>query len=91
MNSTAARVRWASPSVLDRNGRIRSYIISLSSLFDGTTRNDSTHCTEIDITGLAPYHSYSYRVAAFTNAIGPFSDITELKTLQDGLLTFYYT
>ncbi len=85
VESTSIKLTWISPSDKHTNGKIRLYIINLVHLFDNSAVNYSTNATEIGISGLTPYHLYNLRVAAFTTALGPFSNVTELETSQDGL------
>ena len=40
--------------------------------------------TNYTIEGLEPYNSYAFQLAAFTIALGPYSDATVIDTLEDG-------
>ena len=64
---------WSPPPLEHQNGIIISYRINLTS--HGATQHYTSTDTNINITGLAPYSSYSLAIAAENSAgVGPYNE-----------------
>ena len=88
--STSILLSWDPPPVEDQNGLIRSYSISVTRLSTGYQwyLNSNSSYTNVTIEGLEPYNSYAFQLAAYTIAIGPYSDAIVIDTLEDGQYNF---
>ena len=73
-------VRWQSPSILLRNGPIKGFIV----YWNGS--DVSTTSVQHRFTGLDPYTTYSFSVAARNSAgVGPRSLSVSERTEQAGM------
>ena len=89
-----ATLQWRIPSVSGRNGIITSYEIhwrsantQTSPIIYNVSQPNFTHPEQIPrkIQGLAPYTTYTWRVAAVNlNGRGPFSAWDNFTTEEDG-------
>ena len=84
VTSTSIILVWQPPPLESQNGIIRSYEIVLVETQTVTTSVYSTTETTITISSLHPYYVYEYRVAAVTDATGPYSDPLSVQTLPAG-------
>ena len=86
INSTSRSfyISWSSPPFENRNGIIRSFDIILIEENTGKVTEVSTQKTAELFENLHPYYNYSFKIAAITIAVGPFSQIQTVLTLEDG-------
>ena len=77
---------WDPPSTLQRNGIITSYQVRVIVAESGRQFEHTVETTYYIVTAsITPYTTYNLAVAARTvNGTGPFSNITTVRTLQDG-------
>ena len=82
-------VTWQPPPLIDQNGPVTSYDISFMNNADGGTRNVTVAGTEITLTDLIPFASYSVQVAASnTNGTGVYSiSLSQLSGEDSKFLT----
>ncbi len=82
-------VSWEPPPRRDRNGVITSYRLNFTSdeeFANGGSRDVNTPDTMMVVQGLEEFVKYDFVVAALTSVgIGPYSDITNATTFQDGM------
>ena len=83
-------VSWMPPLKKRQNGIIQYYVLLLveSNGYKRIVVNASNMLYTI-VNELHPYYTYKVSVAAFTIAVGPFSDHTEVTLPQDGKLHAY--
>ena len=61
-------------------------MVNVTELQSGDSRNFSVSETRLLVSSLHPYFNYECSVAAATVGLGPFSNPTIVRTLQDGRL-----
>ena len=77
-------VTWEPPPLIDQNGPIVSYAISIMSIEHRDIRNVTIVGTELTISDLIPFVNYSVQVAASnTNGTGVFSTIMSQVSGED--------
>ena len=77
---------WQPPLTEDQNGVITGYILNITSLVMGETKELFTESTAYTLDPASPYTLYSAAVAAQTDAgRGPFSVSISVQTLEDGV------
>ena len=69
----------------DENGIIRYYLVNVTETNTGYHYQTTSTTTDIALTILHPYYTYSITVAAYTIEEGPFSAPVTFTTLQDGV------
>lgn len=86
---TSIRLAWTAPT--RQNGIIRYYQMSyypsnnISNTVEFSSESSSLFYT---ISGLNPWTFYSVKVAAFTVALGPYSNVLQLQTQQSSKCAF---
>lgn len=83
VSSTSVLFVWKNPSRESLNGIVRSYSLQLTEEYTGKTLLVTSKSRQNLFEGLHPFYNYTLRVAAFTVAIGPFSDPFTVTTLPD--------
>ena len=84
-SSTSILVKWSPPNELDRNGVITRYVVKYSSLSTEAFANTTDNATEILVTHLKKYATFSFTVRA-VNEIGvgpPSVDDAKNTTFED--------
>jgi hypothetical protein len=76
INSTTILLSWNAPNAEYANGILRGYQIEVIDNSTGIQRNYITDNTHLLLNNLRPIHRYTFRVAAYTNGRGPFSQLT---------------
>ena len=76
VTSTSITAMWGPVPCDHRNGNITSYVVRYRKYGGGVFRNEANKesTMEFTITGLEPSTEYEIKVAAFTVAVGPFTD-----------------
>lgn len=81
----SAVLSWQAPLLEDRNGIIISYTINLTSLNTGLTQQLISTTTNLTLTNLAPFTTYTCIIAASTAiGLGPFSNTINIQTPETG-------
>ena len=82
---------WKSPAVEFQNGVIRSYHVEIIENRGGFVFNKSIETADpfLLMNSLLEGHTYTFRVAAYTNTLGKFSNVTE-RTLPQGVCMHAY-
>ena len=83
VTSTSVLFVWKDPSRETLNGIIRSYSLQLTEENTGKSLIVTSKSRQKMFEVLHPFYNYTVRVAAFTVAIGPFSDPFTVTTLPD--------
>ena len=73
-NATTVVVSWLPPRAEDRNGVIQGYTLRVVGVHTREDFTQSINLTDITISGLHPFYTYKFTVAAFTISLGPFSN-----------------
>ena len=69
----------------DENGIIRYYLVNVTETNTGYHYQTTSTTSDITLSNLHPYYTYSVTVAAYTIEEGPFSTPVTFTTLQDGM------
>ena len=69
----------------DKNGIIRYYLVNVTETNTGYHYQTTSTTSDITLSNLHPYYTYSITVAAYTIEEGPFSTPVTFTTLQDGM------
>ena len=88
-SSTAIFLSWSTPPAIDINGVIRYYTVQLDEVWTGRILTFHPISPNISIRGLHPYYVYHCRVAAYTVALGPFTNNLQIVTGEDGKQNSY--
>ena len=84
-------VTWQPPPLIDQNGPIVSYNISIMSIAHGDIRNVTIVGTELTISDLIPFVNYSVQLAASnSNGTGVFSTIMSQVSGEDSKFQLVY-
>ena len=71
---TVALLKWLPPPDEHHNGIIVSYNVHITGTNSDEEIDLTTHDLQLIVEDLHPFYSYEFSVAAFTIAVGPFSD-----------------
>ena len=88
VSSSSRRIylTWHPPPEALTNGIIREYYVNVTDTVTGEVQLLSSQSEVLEITNLHPYYTYKVAVAAYTVALGPFTDQITVQTLEDGAL-----
>ena len=75
---------WEPPPVEQQNGVLQSYVIGVTEIDSGREYNVTSLVTTHAVGSLHPYYTYSFRIAAVTIGIGPYSLPVNTTTLEAG-------
>ena len=89
-SDTIIYLTWTSPPAIDVNGVIQYYSILAEETETGRSWSFTHVEPEISIGSLHPYYIYECKVAAFTVALGPYSNTTSVQTNEAGKATFIF-
>ena len=85
LSSASISLTWEPPPEENHHGDIDSYTVLCSVVNDEETlTRHTTPTTNITITSLLPYRTYSCNVSAYTVGHGPFTAIILTTTFEDG-------
>ena len=84
VNSSTIVLTWDTIAVENHNGILRHYLVSVLETETGEIDLYSIDSTQLNISRLHPYYTYTCVVAAVTNRVGPFSQNVSIITPQDG-------
>ena len=90
VNSTSILIDWDAPPLEEQNGIIRQYIVNVmvSETAEKLQFNVTSSNTSLLLDHLHPYYNYFITVAAVTISDGPFSQISNIQTPEDGMLLY---
>ena len=80
-------ISWSLPLPDQVNGFVQYYILNLYTHPTQTSTQYTVNATNITISGLEAYYTYTVMVAAFTVGLGPFSDGITVITSQTGTMS----
>jgi hypothetical protein len=85
VSSSSRRIylTWHPPPEALTNGIIREYYVNVTDTVTGEVQLLSSQSEVLEITNLHPYYTYKVAVAAYTVALGPFTDQITVQTLED--------
>lgn len=75
---------WAPPPPIEVNGNLDHYVIEAIEMATGRNSQYTESSTQTTIDSLHPYYVYKLRVAAFTNARGPYTEYISVTTSESG-------
>ena len=84
LSPTNALLSWTPPLREHQNGIIIGYIVRVSGVDSDEQQELSVTQLSIVISGLHPFYSYRFSVAAETVAAGPFNNPLTLKMPESG-------
>ena len=84
ITTTSISLQWSPPKEVLWNGIIREYLINITEYDTGTILVYYSATTSLIVSSLHPYYTYLGQVSAFTVGYGPFTDVFQVTTLQDG-------
>ena len=84
INARSLSLSWEPPPPDSLNGIIRKYIINLTDLYTGESAIHKSYNTSVKLCGLHPFTVYQVSVSAFTISAGPYTEILEAVTEEDG-------
>ena len=84
VNSTTIALWWDTIAAEKQNGIIRHYLVSVMEVETDEVDMYTAVGTQLNISGLHPYYTYTCVVAAVTNSVGPFSHNISIITPQGG-------
>ena len=88
VSSTHIELVWEPPTLTERNGIIRQYIVIVS--IQEESISITTMDTHASVPSLRPFTSYHISVAAVTIGAGPESESISVQTLSDGKCIQFY-
>ena len=82
---TTLFISWSLPLPHQVNGIVQHYIVNLYTHQTQTSMQYTVNATNLTISNLEAFYTYTVRVAAFTIGLGPFSDEFTITTSQTGM------
>ena len=79
---------WGIIAPENRNGILRHYLVSVLEVETSEMSTYTTVYTQLNVTSLHPYYTYTCNVAAVTNEVGPFSLFVIIVTPQEGCVDY---
>ena len=90
LNSTSISLSWMPPPLIDQNGIIREYRITITEVETGSVLGFTSTTTALIVPSLHPYYNYQCKVNAYTIDHGPYTEDFTVRTLEDGMLINSY-
>lgn len=84
MSSTSVQLSWTSPPPEERNGIIRQFLIYVQPLSGEPFTITTAALSSFIVSGLRPFTSYLFSVAAITIGPGPATQQSQVQTFTDG-------
>ena len=72
------------PSQRQQNGVIKYYTVKVTEVETGTVFQYTEYSNYITLSSLHPAYTYEFTIAAFTVALGPFSQTFDITTAEEG-------
>ena len=85
VNSTTIQLQWEPPPLVDQNGVIRSYTVNISVAETGSSFQQTSETTTLNISNLHPFYTYTLTVAAVTIGPGPYRLVLTVQMPEDGM------
>jgi len=79
---------WDTIAPENRNGILRHYLVSVLEVETNEMSTYTAVSTQVNISSLHPYYTYTCNVAAVTNRVGPFSQFISIITPQEGCVDY---
>jgi len=79
---------WDTIAPENRNGILRHYLVSVLEVETNEMSTYTAVSTQVNISSLHPYYTYTCNVAAVTNRVGPFSQSISIVTPQEGCVDY---
>lgn len=86
VSSTSIRLSWSPPPTSDQNGVITEYRITITEVVTGRVIRLTSTTTSITALNLHPFYAYQCIVSAFTIGLGPYSQVFNITTPEDGMI-----
>lgn len=84
-DSSTVVLSWEEPGS-GHNGIIREYRVNFTEVETGRVFQEVSPTTSLVVSGLHPDYTYEWMVTAFTVGEGPFSIMSSVTTLEDGMV-----
>lgn len=84
VTSTSVTLAWAPPPTDQHNGVIRHYLVFVIEEDTGRNFTLTSFHAELSVSELHPFYNYHFAVAAFTVAVGPYTQQHTVRTEEDG-------
>ena len=90
--SRSLSLSWNPPPPGDQNGMLRHYIVNITEVETGRIIQHTTRgpMTSLQVPLLHPYYTYQWRVSAYTVGEGPYTNVSTLRTPEDGEKNYHY-
>jgi len=75
---------WDPPPVEDTYSFIRNYLIAVTEIDTGRGFTMSANSTQIVLNELHPFYTYTCAIAAYTVALGPYSNEISVQLAEEG-------
>ena len=79
---------WDTIAPENHNGIIRHYLVSVLEVETSEMSTYTAVSTQLNVTSLHPYYTYTCSVAAVTNKVGPLSQFVSIVTPQEGCVHY---
>ena len=86
VNSSGFTLMWDAPHAADQNGVIRYYAIHIIEINTSQEHTLNSTVTQTAVYFLHPYYNYTYAVSAVTIELGPYTNATNVRTSEDGMI-----
>ncbi len=83
-DSRTINLTWSAPNPEERNGILRYYLITLTSILPTEVRNISSSQLSLTIMNLRPHTVYNCTVSVGTIGLGPATIVRQILTPEDG-------
>jgi receptor-type tyrosine-protein phosphatase Q len=84
VTSTTLTLTWYPPQFEDTNGIIRYYRVHILEVETRRVFELTSNMTSVNVYELHPYYTYECRIAAFTVALGPYSNVFTVQLAEEG-------
>ena len=84
--SRSISLEWAPPEQEQLNGELTHHTVHVVELETNSTKDIVSPTSEVVLSFLHPYYTYSIRVSAVTILQGPYTDELIVVTSEDGML-----
>jgi len=86
IRSTSVTLRWSPPPASQQNGIIREYQVNITEIQTANTILLNSTSTSVVVQSLHPHYMYACAVSAYTVGSGPYSEVLNVTTAEDGTL-----
>ena len=89
LSSTSISLSWIAPPLIDQNGIIREYRVTVTEVETDYVQELTSTATTLIVSSLHPYYNYQCSVSAYTVSQGPYTDNITVQTFEDGTLNHF--